>query len=381
MRRKSLLAPVIPAKLREAREARGLTLGQLKDAIGVSVQAISQFETGRTVPSDVTMAAIMDVLSFPLSFFITPRQAEIGNYGPKFFRSRADARKIHQEMVMKRDLWLTHDIFPQLSGYIKFPSVNLPESTLANPGQYSDEQIEEAAANLRVAWKIGHGPIVDLVALMELNGIIVARIPMGLKFDALSFWYNGRPFIMLAEDKGNYFRSRFDAAHEIGHLVLHPSVDFSKGHRRDPELEREADRFASAFLMPRESFGDEVFSVTLDGLLRLKNRWRISVAAMLYRCKDIGYISEYQSTYLWKQLNRRGWRFGEPLDNEYQVERPILLRRAFELIVEHKIMPIDSFLDLIPLPLDEIEAICGVSFAEIRKQMPAPVLQLIPRNK
>jgi len=85
-------------------------------------------------------------------------------------------------------------------------------------------------------------------------------------------------------------------------------------------IEREADRFAFAFLMPKESFMDEVFAVTLDGLLQLKKRWRVSVAAMICRCKDLGFLIEYQSTYLWKPINHRNWRFKEPFDNDFPVE-------------------------------------------------------------
>jgi Zn-dependent peptidase ImmA (M78 family)/transcriptional regulator with XRE-family HTH domain len=380
MRRKSLLAPVIPEKLREAREARGLTMVDLAEMVDISAQAISQFETGKIPPGDATMALLMDKLNFPLAFFTTPRNSMDELYGPKLYRCHATVRKYLRDMVEIREEWLTQNIFPTLSEYIKFPQVNLKTYLKSTPGEYKVEEIEKEALRLRELWKVGLGPFPDIVAYMELNGIVLARLPMGMEFDALSVWFNDRPFIMLAADKNNYFRSRFDAAHEIGHLVLHRKCDLSRGHYRHPDLEREANRFASALLMPQNSFGEEVFAATLDGFLHMKKRWRVSVAAMIHRCQDIGFLTEYQSAYLWKQRNRRGWTQEEPYDNEIAVEQPVLLRKAFELIVENRLETIDDLLDKIALPIQDVEEVCGIEISSLRGTPPAKILKLVPRR-
>lgn len=379
MRLKSLLAPVIPARIREAREARGLNQEELGKIAGISAQAISQIERGLAAPKDSTLAAIMNELDFPLSFFTDERLADEQSIGPTFFRRRAKSQKKDIEMVAKRQTWLIRNIFPFLSTYIKFPAVNVPEYENGEPGQYTLKQIEEAAMNTRKAWGVGVGPMPDLAATMEINGIILSRISMGPQIDACSFWFKDRPFIMLANDKNNYFRSRFDEAHDLGHLVLHSRVDKKNGRIRDKDIEREADQFASALLMPGNSFGEEVFAATLDGLMQLKPRWGVSVAAMIHRCQDLGFISEYQASYLWKQRTMRGWRINEPLDDEYDVEIPVLFRRAIELILEEKIMTLEELISEFKLGVREVEVLCNILFQKY-KTNPQNVLSIIRKT-
>jgi Zn-dependent peptidase ImmA (M78 family) len=98
-------------------------------------------------------------------------------------------------------------------------------------------------------------------------------------------------------------------------------------------IEREADRFASAFLLPRKSFPAEVFTTRLDSFVSLKQRWKVSIQAMVYRCKQLGIFDEDQVTNLYKQISARRWRTREPLDDTLPLEQPRILRRAVEMVV------------------------------------------------
>jgi Zn-dependent peptidase ImmA (M78 family) len=142
----------------------------------------------------------------------------------------------------------------------------------------------------------------------------------------------------MASEKESGARIRFDLAHELGHLILHRWIEAEE--IADPatlkEIEAEADRFAGAFLLPRRSFPNEVYTPRLDAFLDLKRRWVVSIQAMIYRCKDLELIDESQFTNLYKQISFRKWRKSEPLDNpaEIRLESPRLLGRAVQMVLD-----------------------------------------------
>jgi Zn-dependent peptidase ImmA (M78 family) len=160
----------------------------------------------------------------------------------------------------------------------------------------------------------------------------------GERIEAFSFWNGQRPFIFMASEKESGARIRFDLAHELGHLILHRWIE--PVELEEPKIlkriEAEADRFASAFLLPHQSFPNEVYTAKLDAFVELKKRWRVSIQAMIYRCRDLELIDDMQFTNLYKQISYRKWRTREPLDDPRQIplEAPRLLRRAIELLLE-----------------------------------------------
>lgn len=378
MKSKSLTATIILSKIKEAREARGLSQEELGKLVGVSAQAISQLERGiSNRPKDSTLSEIINKLDFPVSFFTDERVLDENTVGPTFFRRKSKTRKRDIEMVEKYRTWLIRNIYPVLTEHIKFPDPKVPEYTSGTPGEYTVEQITEAAHMVRNQWGLGTGPIKDLAATMELNGILLARLPLGMEIDACSFWYSGRPFMMLSSTKNNYFRARFDEAHDLGHLILHSKC----ASIRDKDMEKEADLFASVFLMPEDSFGEEIFAVTLDSLLQLKTRWGVSVAAMIRRCQDLGYISEYQASYLWRQRVSRGWRINEPLDDKFKPEDPILIKKSIEIIVEKNILSIEEVSSAFKLNPKDSQPLCNILLSNYKKT-PANVLSLVTfKNK
>jgi len=99
-------------------------------------------------------------------------------------------------------------------------------------------------------------------------------------------------------------------------------------------LERQAHRFAGAFLLPEEAFLNDLYSPTLDGLLQLKRKWKVSVAMMIKRLHQLEFLSDAEVSGLFKNLSRRGWKKFEPYDDQIPVEEPVLLKQAFEVIVE-----------------------------------------------
>jgi Zn-dependent peptidase ImmA (M78 family) len=176
----------------------------------------------------------------------------------------------------------------------------------------SADDIEKAATDVRRAWNLGVGPIPNVTRLLELHGVVVVQIPDGCnEVDAFSTWSDDRPLIFLTMTKGSTSRTRFDAAHELGHLVMH--ADVSPGNA---ELERQANRFASAFLLPSEPFIDECpRRLNWDQFYELKARWRVSLQALIKRAFDLRILSEASYRRAFVHLNKTGERQherGEP---------------------------------------------------------------------
>jgi Zn-dependent peptidase ImmA (M78 family) len=201
--------------------------------------------------------------------------------------------------------------------------VNLPTEDLMRISRevHEYDEIERLAADARAAWQLGSGPIPSLLTLMESRGIVVFRVPSECdKVDAFSFWNKDRPFIFLNSDKGSSSRSRFDAAHELGHLLMH--VDCIPG---DGTQELQAHRFASAFLMPRSAISRELPTrLSWPHLFELKRRWGASLAALLRRGYDLGIYSPSTYRRANTYLSMKGWKAGEPA--EAAQEAPELIK-------------------------------------------------------
>ena len=114
------------------------------------------------------------------------------------------------------------------------------------------------------------------------------------KRQAFSVWFDNKPFIFLSSDKDTNVRIRFDMAHELGHLLMHADY-YSEEDLKNPviheKLENEADRFAGAFLLPKETFSKDVFSTSIDHFIQMKSKWKASIGCMIYRCDTLGILS------------------------------------------------------------------------------------------
>ena len=352
---KGSLARIIPERLREAREARGLTVQAMAEQIGVSRQAVAQYEVGQSAPSAETMSKIYVLLNQPPAFFTTPREKARENSGTIFWRSLVRMRKHERDRIARRLDWL-QDVLSYLEGFMELPPVHLP-APHHQPG--SPDAIEEAANLVRKQWGLGRGPIPDVVGLLEANGVVVVREPTYAEdMDAVSRWQMGRPVVLLSADKGSSVRSRWDAAHELGHLVLHSGVEVDS--RVLARVEAEANRFAGAFLLPADTFAREVTSSSIEAFKPLKKRWKVSIAAMIYRAKDLGIFNTNQVQYLWRQRAAKGWTKNEPFDAEIPAEQPRFLAYMANQILDNGLQNRQDFQDRTLLCFEDIEQLCGL---------------------
>ncbi|GAA5121311.1 XRE family transcriptional regulator [Haloechinothrix salitolerans] len=321
-------------RLRIARELRGLTQVELARETGsVTSASVSQFENGHTRPSGATLRRLSVALRVPLSFFAAPARPPQPGGATGFFRSlrSTSPRDRHQALAYVQ---LARELALEVEKFVALPELDLPRVQPPVTEETDSAEIETLAQETRKHWGIPPGPINDVIRTVERHGIITVRFLVGLeKVDAFSVNFPDRPIIALSADKNSRDRSRFDAAHELGHLVMHGNEQAGTKQTED-----QAHAFASAFLMPADDIRDELPSrADWPTLLYLKEKWHASIASLIVRARRLNVMDEKAYTQAWKALSARGWRKKEP-GNLGKPEAPVLLRRALDVAEEYGIL-------------------------------------------
>lgn len=375
----------IGGRLREAREARGLTAISLAEILRVSRQAVSQYENGHQTPRPEVMERAIRSLNLAPDFFTRPIMEQTHSR-KVFYRSMSTATKMVRTRVERRYDWLT-DIVKYLQRFVTFPQVVFPSfDTPADPSEISWEDIERWASDTRAFWGMGDGPISNVTWLLENKGAVVSRGIIGADtLDAFSEWHieQDRPYIFLGADKDSGPRSRYDAAHELGHLVLHRNVGVKHVTNQTTFrlIEDQAHRFASAFLLPASAFANDFSVPTLNTFRSLKPKWKVSIAMMIYRYHELNLIGDDEATRLWKNRARRKWIKKEPLDDHLPIERPRLLRRVFELVVNEGIQTRADIRNTLPYSTNDIEELANLPSGYLEDTQPPISLKTYERKR
>lgn len=352
-------AGFIGARLTEARESRGVSVLSLSDLVQVSRQTIYAYESGNQLPRADIVQRMATTLRVPEKFFFRALQAVDAK--EVLFRGKMSATQAMRARLRWRFVWL-QNIGSYLAQFVTFPVVRFPQLNLPkDPAQVTPDMIERAAQDVRSFWGLGSGPISNVTWLLENNGALIARGKTDTApLDGCSRWFDHVPYVMLVSDKDSAARSRFDAAHELYHLIAGHDPDHGHPAPLRRLMEQQAHRFAGALLLPAESFGRAFYSASIEALLTLKPKWRLSVGMMIARAEQLGFIRPDQARFLWIAYSRRGYRNGEPLDEEIPVERPSLLRQSFELLVQSGEQTHAEILEALPYDPRDIEELAGL---------------------
>lgn len=340
-----------PQQLGRGRELRGMTKAALAKAIGKTPSAISQFESGTTRPDAGTLASLALALGVPVGFFARPPFAPPIRLDECNFRSLRSVSQYQRKQAIR-----IGELIHEVTLLLEDEGIELPDeqvSAVRRPARSFDD-IEQLAVEVRRAWGLGLGPISNPVTLLESKGVWVLPLADACDdVDAFSMWHERRPFIMLSMRKPAS-RVHFDAAHELGHLVLHEDVSPAS-----PRAESQANHFASAFLVPGETFLQECPTRwSLPTFRALKRRWFVSIQALVYRAHELGRLSTGSYRRAFSLLNRLGLRKNE--GDEWELERPSVLMQALDLVRDD-------------LPLSEMANRLGLHEAHLRELL-APVI-------
>lgn len=354
-----------PSRLQLARELRGLTKRALAEAIGLTSMALSGYESGDYTPAPEVVQELAHALKFPPTWF---EQDDISLVRPQSLTFRAQSRMTASLRDRAARQWdLAALVAAHLRGEFNLPPLDLPDLSGDDP--------ETAAQTLRNQWRLGHEPIEHFVALLESRGILPFWSDIDSRtVDAYSHWDNDNPLVVFNVHEIAADRARFNAAHELGHLVLHHDalsgqniVEEVDGEKRQ-QLEIEANRFASAFLMPEAAWLDVApIQPVPEAFLDLKSHWGVSVAAQIRRNFDLELFSKDQYERAMTRLTVKGWRTREP--ELLEAETSIVHRKVLESL-QSEGRSAEDLADELHLPVEDLFLLMPVARDFSRPQKP-----------
>lgn len=320
---------MIGRRLKMARDAQGLSMKQLAEQVNVSANMIKKYEHNESMPSSDVLLRLVDSLKVSLDFLFRPFQVELGKVE---FRKKAHTpqkllNQITVDVTNQVERWLT---LKEL--WLNFPVQPFMQDTVL-PTIHSLSDVDAIADKLRSYWELGTNPIPNMIDLLENLGIVVIVSDiknLSHQFDGLQAMVNDLPIIVVSSAwTGD--RQRFTLAHELGHLILQncPLPD-------NIDIEKACNRFAGAFLLPKsqmlQELGEKRSKIFLDELSLLKHEYGISMAAILYRAKDLEIISDNYHKSWSICFRKQGWHKREP-DMPYASEQT----HRFKQLVYHAV--------------------------------------------
>jgi Zn-dependent peptidase ImmA (M78 family)/transcriptional regulator with XRE-family HTH domain len=308
-------------RLQVAREFRGLTQKELSEAVAASPALVSLCESGKKNPSRDLVEAFGSVLGFEPDYFYSNIQDVFREEECSFRHRRSTPERMKNKI--RAHATLIGLVIARLKTLFRFPEQDIPHipASLTNA-----EEIELASEKCRMHWNLGlDGPIMEVGRVLERAGvIIVSQLSDVQKVDAFS---RCGPTAVIALNQFIKSTSRwhFDIGHECGHLVMHQGI-----HTGSVETELAANRFASAFLMPRRSFAREfrsTSSFSWPHIFALKRRWRTSASSIVRRAYELGLLGAVDYRKAYKYMAWKKWpTAGEPEEPSFQA--PELLSAA-----------------------------------------------------
>jgi Zn-dependent peptidase ImmA (M78 family) len=331
-----------PTRLAAARKRRGWTLTKLAQETGLSRASLSTYENQHQDPTPQTLATLAAALGVAEKFLTGDDLEEIPVDAVSFRAlSKMTARTRDRGLSSGRIAILIND---WLEERFDLPVPDVPTLTGRAP--------ELAAQEVRARWGLGEQPIGNLVHLLEAHGVRVFSLTDATKdLDAYCLNWQGQPFIFLSREKSGE-RHRFNAAHELGHLVLHGEDKTPNG----PEAEAEANQFAAAFLMPKAGvLAQGLHNAHVQRILHAKKRWNVAAMAMAHRANELGLMTEWAYRTVCVDLSRMGYRRGEPGGIPHESSQ--LLTKAMQQLRAHG------------LGVHSIAADLGLNTTEVRAYM------------
>lgn len=311
--------------LRLARQRLGFTQKEAAFRLGLLQPVLSRFENGLANPDSAELSKAALVYELPLDFF----ELRDPVYGPPvsvhaMLRGASDVTGREVDAITAElNLRVMH-----LGKFLQSVDYNVQADVPALDVERFGSPAK-IAATVRAHWNIPSGPIRNLTEWVERAGIVVGLSDFGgAVVSGVTFRVPGRLPIILLNRNHPSDRMRYTLAHEIGHLILH----------RFPteEMEKEANDFASALLMPEQEMAAAFFGrrVTLKLLAALKLEWKVSMQALLMRASSLGFVTSNQSRYLWQQISSKGWRTKEPPELDFEPEQPTVLSSIIQTHID-----------------------------------------------
>jgi len=326
--------------LRLARQRKGFTQKAAAERLGVVQPVLSRLENGLSDADETTLERAARAYDVPRAFFDIRDPV----YGPPvsvhpMARAKADVSARDLDMVTA-ELNIRAMHLRRFLDAVDFePSASIPSLDVEHYGSAA-----QIASLVRSHWGLVRGPVKNLTSLVERAGVVIGLSDFGgASISGMTFRIPGQPPLVLLNQSHPADRLRFTLAHELGHLVMH--------RYPTPDMEAEADQFASALLMPegemREAFQGR--KITLQLLAAMKPEWKVSIQSLLMCAKSLGLVDANQNRYLWQQISSRGWRLREPPELDFPHEQPTVLPSMIRSHIRHLGYTLADLARLVPL--------------------------------
>ena len=337
------------ARLGIARRMARLPRTELAAKVGISPAAITQLERDLIRPATATAAELCLALGVPAAFLLHAVAPQPIPASAVHFRSLRSTPAMSRDQALAF-AELSLEVLAAIEDYVDLPGVSLP--ALDVPARDTPEGVARAAGQARRALGVADGPVPHVVRLLEAHGVLVLRLPDDLtdrRVDAFSTTAGRRPVVLLSPMKDDKARSRFDCAHELGHLLLH--------HDAEPGskvIENQAQAFAAAFLTPADQVAEDLpRRLDWPALHRAKRRWGVSLKALVYRAHSLKLLND--AAYRRANVQLAAWGTPEP-GPLGPPESPSLLGTAIAMLADIGIT-IDDIAEHGSLPAERVHDI------------------------
>lgn len=346
-----------PELLSLRRRMLSLSQTELAKISGISQGTLSKIEQGLTDVSIDRVATLAQALKCPQSFFFQPER----EYGPPLsmhdgmYRKGTVGIKAIDKIIAEINTRIAHARTLLKSSEIE-PELVLP---FYDTEEYQNN-FEKIAQNIRRTWLMPRGPVHNLTDYMERAGILIIKCDMsGARIDGVSYQISGLPPIVFINNNIPADRERFTLAHELGHLVMHKYPT--------ENMEKEADSFAAALLMPAIDIAPSLKNISLERAATLKPYWKVSIASLLYRAKTLKAVDDGKIQYMWRKRSALGWNTKEPEQLNFPNEQPTLLNALFENMQEYLDYSLEDLSTVMHLHTNEICQMYGIKQKPILK--------------
>lgn len=333
-----------PDLLSLRRRMLNLSQTQLAESAQVGQGTLSKVEQGLLNATDDLIEKLASALNCPVSFFYQPER----EYGPPMsvhamWRKKSSVgQKVIDGIIAELNIRIAH--IRKFMSMVDFsPELPMPHYEVED----FNGEIEAIANNVRRAWLAPRGPLKSLTEYIERAGCLVVHCDLdSAKIDGVSYNISGLPPVIFLNKNQPADRMRFSLAHELGHIVMHSFPT--------PNMETEANEFASALLMPRDDIAPELNGISIEKAAYMKPVWKVSMAALIFRAKTLNQIDRYGSEYLWRQMSSRGFRLREPASLDFDQEKPSLMNALVKNLTENMGYSDSEFARVLHLHYEEL---------------------------
>lgn len=343
-------------KIIDLRLIYGYSRRELAEKIEVSEQSIWQYENGVIQPKFETINNLKKIFNVKSNFFFNDK--EVSNFTDENYIAYRNGDREKRSITKSESRYLdyVHDYISYFSSFLKNDMTNinklrdeLQTHITENNNFFDNNLIKKIAGIARKTLGVKNNR--ELLFKLELSGVNIIEKEIGDIQDAYSTWISTgeQAYIILNRQRGTLVRRNFNLAHELGHLLMHYRIDITALDKKEYDLvEKEANIFASEFLMPEEEFIRDINKISglsnPKSYIKLKEKWSVSIMAMGMRVKGLDLITQSQYSYFFVLMHKYNYKVIEPLDDEMKIIKPGKIKGLCEFVLENKLVTLDEFL-------------------------------------